>query len=258
MISESTIKKITDVDGNVGFFCKNLKNGQIVSHNPEKMIEAASVIKLFVMMEYFFEVHEGKINPHETHTVLKSEKMPSCGALTYMSDNISVSWEDLCTLMIILSDNTATNILISKFGIEQINKRILSLGFHNTKLNRFLFDSKAADRGIKNYTAVLDCANLLEAIYNGKLVSKDASEKMMKMLSSQRLNSKIPFFLHSCTNAVIAHKTGEDSNITHDVGLIIDKVPFILCYMSSNIDVPEFERIIQNTAFDIWREIQNI
>ena len=258
MINESIIKKITDVRGNVGFFCKNLNNGQAICHNPNLMIEAASIIKLFVMTEYFFQVHESKIDPNEKHTVSKSEKLPSCGAITYMSDNISLSFEDLCTLMIILSDNTATNILISKLGMEQINKRMADLGFHSTKLNRLLFDGEAASRGIKNYTSVLDCACLLEAIYNRELVDRASSEKMLHILSSQRLNGKIPFFLHSRTSAIVAHKTGEDSGITHDVGLIIDKVPFILCYMSSEIDVPVFERIIQDTAFEIWHELQNI
>ena len=118
-----------------------------------------------------------------------------------------------------------------------------------------MFDSVGASKGLENYTSAEDMALLLEKIYNGTLVSKKASAKMLEVLKNQRLNGKIPFFLSSGENKVqIAHKTGEDSGITHDVGIVLDKEPFIICFLSNEVNVPEFERVIQDLSFQIYKK----
>ena len=157
--------------------------------------------------------------------------------------------------MIILSDNYATNILIDRCKIENINDFIKENGLKNTVLKRKMFDSVGASKGLENYTSAEDMALLLEKIYNGTLVSKKASAKMLEVLKNQRLNGKIPFFLSSGENKVqIAHKTGEDSGITHDVGIVLDKEPFIICFLSNEVNVPEFERVIQDLSFQIYKK----
>ena len=78
---------------------------------------------------------------------------------------------------------------------------------------------------------------------------------MLEVLKNQRLNGKIPFFLSSGENKVqLAHKTGEDSGITHDVGIVLDKEPFIICFLSNEVNVPEFERVIQDLSFQIYKK----
>jgi beta-lactamase class A len=73
---------------------------------------------------------------------------------------------------------------------------------------------------------------------------------MIGILLNQRLNGKLPFFLHS-KGIRCAHKTGEDDNITHDAGIIYTEKPFVLCMMSNNVDVPAFERLMQDTAREL-------
>ncbi len=247
-------EKLSECKGNIGFYFKDLTTGEVDCKNPDLPLVAASVIKLAVMAEFFRQAEEEGLDIHALRRVRREERLPSCGALTYMSDEPILPLIDLCTFMIIFSDNTATNILIKLLEMDKINAYAQKLGLKNTKINRLLFDSEMSCRGYENYTSAADCARLLELIYNGGLVSKKASEKMLEMLKNQRLNGKIPFYLHSYTNAKIAHKTGEDSGITHDVGIIIDKKPFILCFLSNNTDVPAFERKMQDLSYEIWKD----
>lgn len=249
------INDIIQFGGKTGFFFRNLTNGGTVTHNADIPIEAASLIKLFVMAEFFRQSEKGITDPYGTHTVLDSEKLPSCGALTYLSEDTELTWLDLCTLMIILSDNTAANILIRHLGMENINETIQGCGFTGTFLNRLLFDGNAAARGLRNYTTAADCGRFLKMIYEGELVSERASGKMLGMLKNQRLNGKMPFFLHSRTTAAVAHKTGEDSGITHDVGIVLAEHPFIVCFLSESVDVPVFERFIQDKTYEIYKEL---
>ena len=88
---------------------------------------------------------------------------------------------------------------------------------------------------------------MLTLIEQEKLVSPPASRMMRSILLDQRLNGKIPFFLHS-QDIDVAHKTGEDDGITHDVGIIYASTPRILCFMSSETDVPRAERCLQDLA----------
>ena len=249
------MERLSKINGKVGFYYKNLVKGEVISYNENEPMLAASLIKLTVLGEVFREIENGEISEQEVFTTRDEEKVPSCGALNYMDEGLNVTLKDLYTLMIILSDNYATNILIDRCKIENINDFINENGMKNTVLKRKMFDSIGASKGLENYTSAEDMALLLEKIYNGTLVSKKASAKMLEVLKNQRLNGKIPFFLSSGENKVqIAHKTGEDSGITHDVGIVLDKEPFIICFLSNEVNVPEFERVIQDLSFQIYKK----
>ena len=92
-----------------------------------------------------------------------------------------------------------------------------------------------------------DMERILERMLAGKLVSAKASAEMMRIVGEQRLNGKMPFYLHP-RGIACAHKTGEDEGITHDVGVIFTEQPWIFCFLSSGTDVPAAERAIQETA----------
>ena len=248
------MERLSRIDGKVGFYYKNLVTGEVVKYNEKEPMLAASLIKLTVLGEVFRGIENGEISENEVFTTRDEDKVPSCGALNYMDQGLKVTLKDLYTLMIILSDNYATNILIDRCKIENINDFIKENGLKNTVLKRKMFDSVGASNGLENYTSAEDMALLLEKIYNGTLVSKKASAKMLEVLKNQRLNGKIPFFLSSGENKVqIAHKTGEDTNITHDVGIVLGKEPFIICFLGNEVNVPEFERVIQDMSLEIYK-----
>ena len=85
----------------------------------------------------------------------------------------------------------------------------------------------------------------------GTLLGGKADSQMMSILKNQRLNGKLPFFLHG-RGVKIAHKTGEDDGITHDVGVVYAPKPFVVCMLSNEVDVPAFERLMQDTALEMY------
>lgn len=241
--------KTSELKGKVAFWYESLDCTDRYTENEDTPLVAASVIKLFVMLEAFRRFENGTLKKDTLYTIRREDKMPSCGALTYMHDGLSVTVLDLVTLMIILSDNTATNILIDMLGIEEINRTIVTMGIPGVVLRRKLFQSELSAKGIENTITAKGVAEFLRRLYRGDLISQNASREMLDILSDQRLNGKIPFFI----DEKIAHKTGEDDGITHDAAIVFGEHPFLLVILSQFTDVPETERFMQNIADEIYR-----
>lgn len=240
-------RMLASLPGTVGLYCRDLDSGETIQVNAGTSVEAASVIKLQVMAEAFRQRAEGMLDFERPVTVRPEDRLPSCGALTYLHEGVTLPVRDLVTLMIILSDNTATNLLIDILGIENIRQNILRLNMAGTALNRKLFMPELARRGIRNEITAGDCGRLLEKLYRGEVVDAESSAEMLRILGDQRLNGKIPFHLHS-RGICCAHKTGEDDGITHDVGIIWAKTPRLFCFVSERTDVPRAERVLQDMA----------
>ena len=239
------IRTAAGFEGDVSVWHMDLTDGSVHGYDEKKPLVAASVIKLFIMAEAFRRFEDGSFSPDEEFVITPDVKKPSCGALTYMHDGLKVTAMDLVVLMIILSDNTATNMLIDRLGIENINDMIKNvIGAEGCSLNRKLFDSEASRRGIQNYITAAGVGRMLKMVWDRQLVSPEASEKMLSIMLDQRLNGKIPFFL----DCDVAHKTGEDDGTTHDAAIVLAKNPFILVMLSNNTDVPAYERFMQDAA----------
>ncbi len=222
--------------------------GERLEFQPDLPHIAASIIKIPVMVEAFRRREEGTLDFAEEMMIREEDKMPSCGALTYMHTGLKVTVGDLVALMIILSDNTATNLLIGRLGIEAVNRTIDAAGLSTgTRLRRRLFDAESAAKGIENTVTAADTVSLLQGMRTGTLISPQASAEMLEILGNQRLNGKMPFYLHS-HEIDCAHKTGEDDGITHDAGMIRTDPEWIFCFLSSETEVPKAERGIQEIA----------
>lgn len=247
MNTEAIKALLAPLPGHIAVYAEDTATGETFAHHADDPIEAASVIKLPIMAEAFRQFATGEQNPATPVTIRPEDKLPSCGALTYLRDGTTVTLLDLVTLMIILSDNTATNLLIDRLGIDRINAMIASLHLTGTRLNRKLFMPELARQGVKNYVTARDMAMLLKGLMEGRIVSERASADMLNILRGQRLNGKMPFFLHD-KGIACAHKTGEDDGVTHDVGVIFAEHPVILCFLSEQTDVPRAERALQDVA----------
>lgn len=247
MMLQALEKLAGALPGKIGTYAACPETGECWTLNPDAPLMAASVIKLTIMVEAFRQKEAGLVDFAQPVTIRKGDKLPSCGALTYLHDGVTVSLGDLVTLMIILSDNTATNLLIDHLGMENINRTIAAYGWVNTHLNRKLFQPELAKQGIENVVSARDMGSLLEGLLAGRIVSQEASRDMLEILRNQRLNGKLPFYLHS-RGIACAHKTGEDDGITHDVGIIFTDKPWVLCFLSNETDVPQAERAMQDMA----------
>ena len=243
----SLLPRAAGLPGEISVYGRDLATGEKWAYQADTPLVAASVIKLPILVEAFRQARDGLLSMDESVSIRPEQKMPSCGALTYLHDGLTVTLRDLCALMIIVSDNTATNILIERLGMENVNATMRKLGLEKSTLRRKLFDSEAAGRGLENTVTAWEMGQLLEMLYKGECVSPEADAEMLSILRDQRLNGKIPFFLDGLE---IAHKTGEDDGITHDVGIVYAEHPLILCFASNHTDVPAFERFIQDAARD--------
>lgn len=242
------IDRLKGIRGDVGFWYKDLTTGETLSYHPDKKVVAASVIKLTIMTALFEKFESGELRRNDLYVLKEEDKVPSCGALNYMHNGLEVTLLDMCKLMIIISDNTATNILADIVGKDFINSTIQKYGLKNTVFRRKMFDSALSAQGIQNHITARDMGRLLELIYKRELVSAEASEEMLGILLDQELESKIPFYLDD----PVAHKTGEDDGTTHDVGIVMAERPFIVCFVSNNVYVPDFLRLIQEGSKELY------
>lgn len=241
--------------GRVSCYYKNLVTGEHFAYHGDIRLQAASVIKTFIMAEAFRQIEAGKLKEDTKITIKKSDCVPPSGVLTFLHEGIEVTILDLITLMIVISDNTATNLLIDLLGMDAVNRTIQEYGFTNTELNRKMYDSEKSAQGIQNYITARETGEFLEKMYRGELVSKKASERMLAILKNQQVNHKIPFLIGNRNEELeIAHKTGEDTGITHDVGIVYAKEPFILCICGNETDVPALERAMAEIAFKCHAE----
>ena len=240
-------EQLSALGGDTGVYIKNLVTGETWQRGEDVPVVAASVIKIPVMIEAFRQAQAGELSLEEIHVLEDWERLPSCGTLKAMHTGIEMTLLDLVKLMIIVSDNAATNIMIRRVGIENVNRTLRTLGCEKTTLNRLLFDREASKRGVKNFITAGEMGMVLEKLWRGEVVSKAASDAMMEILLDQRLNGKLPFFIDSM-GIDIAHKTGEDDGISHDVGVIYTAEPMVVCFVGEHVDVPRYERIMQDAA----------
>ena len=253
MDKKSLEEYLEGIPGKLSVYYKNLSTGEVLDYHGGLPLMAASVIKIPVLVETFRQIQAGSLKRDQLYVLQEEDKMPSCGCLNRMHAGMNLTVQDLYNLMIILSDNTATNILIRLLGgTEEINGSLAKMGYQTCRVNRLLFDSEAADKGIENYVSGREIGDMLEKMYRGKMIDRKSSEEMLEIMKSQRLKNKIPFYFQGCVP--IAHKTGEDDGITHDVGIIFGSQPFILCCMSNETDCTRFNRFIQKLAWSLYRE----
>ncbi len=233
-IQNSIMERVKAFPGHTSIYFKDLTSGETFSYNADEPMVAASVIKLTVMAELFRQIDAGIISRDQKLVVADENRVPICGVLTLMHTGMEVTPIDLCWLMITISDNMATNMLIDLLGIPNIEANIQRLGLEGVHLNRKLFEKRPEFRGLSNYVSAAGIGKLLEMIYNGQVVSKAASDEMIQMMLAQQCTNKIPLLLPGEGRA--AHKTGEDDGITHDTGIIYAHKPFIVCFINSQLE----------------------
>ena len=253
MDNQDKLSLLDSMKGHVGVYVENLVTGESFEYKANEEFLAASVIKLPVFICISKWAEEGRADFCEKIQVKNEDKVPICGALTLFTDEPFVDIRTLCNLMISLSDNTATNILIKRFGIPSYNEEFARLGLKGTKLNRLLFDSEASAMGLENRIVLSEIAMLLKKLYKEEFVCADVSRKIIETLLSQQINHKIPGIIGDGT-VPIAHKTGEDDFLSNDVGIVYSKQPFIICMAGHDTCVPDWENLQRRLAYEFFLE----
>ena len=211
-------KIISQVEGKVcvNFYDLNKNNG--FSINGDKKVLSASMIKLLILTELMKKIFENKFSLSDTVMMANFMKIGGDGVLKELNTGHHFTLKELATLMIIVSDNQATNILIDFLGMENINQLGKELDLKETFLGRKMMDAEARKKGYDNYTCADDISLLLKLIYQEKLINKEASQLMLDILLRQQQGERLQRYLPS--DIKIAHKCGDLDNLENDGGII--------------------------------------
>jgi beta-lactamase class A len=194
-------------------------------------MDTMSVIKIPLMVEAFRQIEAGKFAVSDRVTLRDEDKRPGTGIIRSLNEGVSLTIHDLLTLMIIVSDNTATDLLFRQVGgIEPVNALAKDYGLTQTRAvatAKVWFDSLRAAPTVEDFyrkgdhpfglSSPTDTGRLLERIEMGQAVSKQASEQMLTIMRGQVYRTRLPKYV---TNFVIPHKTGDFlPYIGNDVGV---------------------------------------
>jgi beta-lactamase class A len=244
--------------GDVALFAENLKTRETVALSPDIAVQTASVIKLAILYEALEQVREGKAHFDDRITLTKADQVPGSGVLLMFDPPLSLTLKDVLTMMIVMSDNSAANMAMDHLGLENINRRIATLGLKDTYLYKKIFtpappgSAMPADQkrfGLGKTTA-REMAELMIKIASCDLAEPGAPARQgdgvlcdvaLKMLHVQFYRSAIPRYLDSLPGATgdsIANKTGSLDAVRNDVAAISTKngMVVISCFTFNNKD----------------------
>ncbi len=248
-VLEEITREMETLPGHLGFYYKNLVTGVEYGLREEEAFLAASVIKLPLFLHVLQRSAEGSLDMAQKLTVEDWEKMPSCGALNQFAAAVEVDIRTLCRLMIVLSDNTATNKLLRLCGLPETNAAFRKMGLEKCTVRRLLFDGEAASRGLENTICPKEIGLLLERLYRKEFVSEAVCREAVDVLLKQQIDHKLDGKL--CGRVPIAHKTGEDTALSNDVGIVYAQQPFVLCFAGHDTDVYPWEDLMRRAAFNL-------
>jgi beta-lactamase class A len=192
-----------------------------IAVNASQKRKAASLIKVPILMEAYRQIESNDLHPDTLVYIGENMRVGGCGVISYTSNGHIGSIQNMLELMIIVSDNTATNVLLDKLHIDKVNKLTGSIGCKDTVIERSLMDQQAQAAGLDNYTSAQDMVLLLETIYeNSDLFNRESRAEMLKILGNQQFNHKLPLYAEEKDGMRFYHKTGELEGVEHDAAII--------------------------------------
>jgi beta-lactamase class A len=222
-----------EFSGQCGLVILDPEKGALLLHNPHLSFSAASLIKLPMMLHYGLLVQKGELDPQRRLPLCAEHKVPGSGVLQDLAPDCMLTINDLVTLMIILSDNTATNMVIDLLGMPPVNTTIKMLDLTETRLRRKMYDWEAQAKGLENTTSAQDMADLLLALWQGEHLEPDMRQHLLAILGRQHYQNKLPFLTPDKESW--AHKTGELDDADHDAGfLLLDDRAVIIALLTSD------------------------
>jgi beta-lactamase class A len=225
-LDEKVKAEIQNFNGKVWIYAKNLDTGKDYGLRADEQVRTASTIKLPIMTEVFHQIAQGKINWTDEFILTKDNKQTGSGTLGELSDGTKVDLKSATNLMIVVSDNSATNLILDKVSSNNVNAFMESLGLKHTKSLRKIGgggDSKAYDEPLNKLFGIgistpRDMAKLLEMLERGEVVSKEASAEMIAILKRQQYTDGLA--RNTLDTVPSATKSGALDRLRSDVGII--------------------------------------
>ena len=251
---EASIQQVDQhLDGVMGIAIEDLNTGDHFFLHEDEVFAQASSIKITVLANLYLQAQQGKLKLTDLYTVQASDLVADSYIMNGLTPEVTrVTLRDLATMMVAVSDNSATNVLIDRVGMANVNAMLDSLGLAHTRLRRKMMDLGAAKQGRENISTPREMMTLLDAIYKGKLLNKEETADFFKVLSTNK-DSWIPRDLPA--DLKIANKPGELEAVRNDSGVVfVEGRPYVICVMTAFLlNERNGEEAISKVSLETWR-----
>jgi beta-lactamase class A len=289
---EKTVRgRLDALDAQSTLYAKHLESGREIAVRADEPVNTVSVIKIPIMVLAYRDAEAGRLSLDERHVIAPEEMRRGTGILQSFAVGLNPTWRDLVTQMIITSDNTATDVLIARLGLERVNQMLDALGYKETRLrmtigqlfrgvweqtdpkNASLSDRQVFERGFPDdaaaplryltyvadpskwfgRTTAREISRMLEQLQKGELAGPASTEEMIGILKRQLYFSRLPQRIRF--RASVGHKTGDwPPIIGNDVGILYSDAGPIVVSVFTNQNRGSFfdlEAAIGRVAEDI-------
>ncbi|MFZ3265402.1 MAG: serine hydrolase [Terriglobales bacterium] len=250
-------KSILDVDRNLdgvmGVAIVDLTDGHRYLLHANDVFAQASSIKICVLAELYRQAQQGKLKLTDLYTVNAGDLVQDSDIMGGLTPGVTrITLRDLATMMVAVSDNSATNVLIDRVGMDNVNAFLSSQGLAQTRLRRKMMDVKAAAEGRENISTPNEMMKLLESLYRGEVLDKEMTGDFFKVLSTHK-DSSIPRLLPD--GLKIADKPGALEGVRNDSGVVfVENRPYVICVMTTYLrNERDGEEAISNVSLAAWR-----
>ena len=266
----------------LGIYFKDLSSGTELTHGADMSYPSASVFKIYVLAELFRQIGEGRFTLADRYPLNDEDKSSGSGVMRLLDCGLNPTIKDYATLMMIISDNTAADFLFKLTGKENIRNNVINaLGLKNTKCDLTCSDlvntcfqikpgQSLADRvrskpnlrktpaftgGLEenDETSPRDVGKMLELLYTGKWVNREADDQALSIMKLCQTNSRIPKFLPPGTS--VAHKTGSIDRVANDAGIVYTANGDYILALFYNGNTASEEEYLTNSNYLIGEEL---
>jgi len=249
-------------DGRVSLFAKNLDTGATFGRGADDRVRTASTIKLPILIEAFAQVAEGRLRWDEPLVLTQEGKVGGAGILGEFAPGLTLTLRDAVHLMIAVSDNTATNLVLDRVTAEAVNSRMDALGFPATRALRKIGGGGPSRAGEDpanrafglGVSTPREMVGLLERLERGELVSPEASRDMLEILKRQQHHEGIG---RSLIGVPLATKPGALDRLRSDVGIVYSERGRIAMAITVD-DLPETVWTVDNPGYLMLSRLSQI
>lgn len=248
--------------GKISLFAKNLDTGESYELNGDEKVQTASTIKVAVMIATFARVAEGKAKWSDELVLTKEKKVGGAGILSEFADGLRLTLRDAVTLMMVLSDNTATNLVIDVLTADAVNARMESLGLRETRLMRRVFGGGESAEGRKEEskrfglgrTTAREMVLIMEKLERGEIVSPGVSKEMLELMKREQGTNGI---WRGQWRVPKATKSGALDALRSNVGIIYHPRGRIAMAITCH-EMPEVNWTVDNPAMLLMSRLSEI
>lgn len=222
--------------GTVSVCVRNVRNAFDLSFDEEARVRSASTIKVWILLEALRQARDGELCLDEKYTMSRERYCDGSGVLRHLSEGLVLTLKDLLTLMIIVSDNSATNMLIDIVGKDNVNSTLRGFGCSGTSLGRKMYDWEGIAQGKDNFVVAREVADLLARIARGDVLGGKWDELVLSIMLGQQFTTELGLFL---PEDKLANKTGQVEGAVNDCGVVImDDFCYSIAVFTADAPIP--------------------